>query len=1076
MSRAAFALDTDAGKSSSARMSSGVRVSKPGDSHEVEADRVADTVVRGGQVPGWSLAAKGFDGIQRKPAESQADVAAQVEHALLGSAEGRAAIAKVTAGAASGIVVTGAAAAPMVAALAGGRKGAAGGAAIALDAVHPGLSVKVTREGGAGGAAVTLNYAPATAGKHAAPEKKAGPRLVEKPVVHEPATLKREPAHAASGHGGAHDGGKKEELTVHRKAERAEAMYTGSAEIDSVVRSPGREMEPATRREMESRIGFDFGRVRLHTDTRAGESAQSLSARAYTVGSDVVFAPGKYAPQTTEGRHLLAHELTHVVQQTGGAQQGRAAGLAVTKPAARMVQRSWWSDVKDWVGDKIDSIKNWLLGHLKDIPGYDLFCTLIGKDLATGEKVDNSPEKLIGEFLKFFGFDSLYEKLKGVYEALKLAFDWLIERVRARHLTLEDFEDLLKRAWDAVELTDLSGTWERLKAIFAEPLNNLKELVKEIASKVLELIAEAVFSRFPAGRKIWPILKKAGQAIGKIAANPLRFGLTLLEALKKGFQKFYDNIGENLKEGLLQFVFDEIGLPDLKAPKSFDLSSMFNLALEVLGLTYARRRKQLVEKLEPLGGEVVVEYAEKAVEIVQQVRTGGFGAIWGMIKDKLESIPGTIFNAVKGWAVGKIVKVGLEKIAALSNPVGEIIEVIEDIVEMVKFFIEKATQLIDMFEAMVDMFSDLADGNSESAAVAVAGVIKKSIPLILRFLAGIFGFGDFGAKIKSVITDVRETVDDAIGKVLDFIVDKITPIWNRVKESVMARIESVKEWWTKPKKFNYGTEEHEVSLEGDGAHPEVFVHSDKTALEHFLDDVKATKKERDPILKAAAKLHWKQGELEKPSGDEAGAGAYERLVVLLGKLKARDAPKSEIKAPGPLDAAGGGTKAEAFLSTNRELGTEPNDTDPAVWEDLGAPLRSAKSYVRGHLLSMRLGGQGVWPNMMPITNKVNQRMNAQVEAPLKRATANTSRYYHYTVKAEYTAVTLPDLSDSPKKKELMDRGKQAEKRLVSLSWITEPAEFQDGKWVAKPGPLLDENGKDMPTTVAAGDFTPPTLG
>jgi len=1074
MSRAAFALDTDAGKSSSARMSSGVRVSKPGDSHEVEADRVADTVVRGGQVPGWSLAAKGFDGIQRKPAESQADVAAQVEHALLGSAEGRAAIAKVTAGAASGIVVTGAAAAPMVAALAGGRKGAAGGAAIALDAVHPGLSVKVTREGGAGGAAVTLNYAPATAGKHAAPEKKAGPRLVEKPVVHEPATLKREPAHAASGHGGAHDGGKKEELTVHRKAERAEAMYTGSAEIDSVVRSPGREMEPATRREMESRIGFDFGRVRLHTDTRAGESAQSLSARAYTVGSDVVFAPGKYAPQTTEGRHLLAHELTHVVQQTGGAQQGRAAGLAVTKPAARMVQRSWWSDVKDWVGDKIDSIKNWLLGHLKDIPGYDLFCTLIGKDLATGEKVDSSPEKLIGEFLKFFGFDSLYEKLKGVYEALKLAFDWLIERVRARHLTLEDFEDLLKRAWDAVELTDLSGTWERLKAIFAEPLNNLKELVKEIASKVLELIAEAVFSRFPAGRKIWPILKKAGQAIGKIAANPLRFGLTLLEALKKGFQKFYDNIGENLKEGLLQFVFDEIGLPDLKAPKSFDLSSMFNLALEVLGLTYARRRKQLVEKLEPLGGEVVVEYAEKAVEIVQQVRTGGFGAIWGMIKDKLESIPGTIFNAVKGWAVGKIVKVGLEKIAALSNPVGEIIEVIEDIVEMVKFFIEKATQLIDMFEAMVDMFSDLADGNSESAAVAVAGVIKKSIPLILRFLAGIFGFGDFGAKIKSVITDVRETVDDAIGKVLDFIVDKITPIWNRVKESVMARIESVKEWWTKPKKFNYGTEEHEVSLEGDGAHPEVFVHSDKTALEHFLDDVKATKKERDPILKAAAKLHWKQGELEKPSGDEAGA--YERLVVLLGKLKARDAPKSEIKAPGPLDAAGGGTKAEAFLSTNRELGTEPNDTDPAVWEDLGAPLRSAKSYVRGHLLSMRLGGQGVWPNMMPITNKVNQRMNAQVEAPLKRATANTSRYYHYTVKAEYTAVTLPDLSDSPKKKELMDRGKQAEKRLVSLSWITEPAEFQDGKWVAKPGPLLDENGKDMPTTVAAGDFTPPTLG
>ncbi len=1070
MSRAAFALEVDSAKAS-ARMGGGVRVSKPGDSHEVEADRVADTVVRGGSLPGWSLAAKGFDGIQRKPAESHGDAEGLAEHALLASAEARAAIAKVTAGAAAGMTLTGAAAAGVVAALASGRKGA-GGEAIALDGIHPGLSVKVARAGGAGGAAVTLNYTPKTGGKHAAPEKQAGPKLVEKAVtlpIREERPVTKE---APRGHG-AHEGTKKEELTVHRRAERAEPMYTGSAEVDTVVRSPGREIEPATRREMESRIGFDFAGVRLHTDARAGESAQVLSAHAYTVGSDVVFAPGKYSPQTTEGRHLLAHELTHVVQQTGG---GRAAGLHVAKPAARMVQRSWWSDVKDWVGDKIDSIKNWLLSHLKDIPGYDLFCTLIGRDLATGETVERTPEKLVSEFLKFFGFDSLYEKLKSASEALKLAFDWLMERVRARHLTLEDFEDLLKRAWDAVELTDLSGTWDRLKAIFAEPLNNIKELVKEIASKVLELVAEAVFNRFPAGRKIWPILKKAAQAIGKIAANPLRFGLTLLEALKKGFQKFYDHIGENLKEGLLQFVFDEVGLPDLKAPKSFDLSSMFNLALEILGLTYARRRKQLVEKLEPLGGEVVVEYAEKAVEIVQQVRQGGFGALWGMIKDKLASIPGTIFNAVKGWAVTKIVKVGLEKIAALSNPVGEIIEVIEDIVETVQFFIDKATQLINLFEAMVDMLSDLADGNSESAAVAVEGVIKKSIPLILRFLAGIFGFGDFGAKIKSVITDVRETVDDAVGKVLDFIVDKITPIWNRVKESVLARIESVKQWWTKPKKFSYGTEEHTVSLEGDGADPEVVVHSKKSALEHFLNDVKATKKERDPILKAADKLHWKQGDLPQPPGaDEAGAGAYERLVVLLGKLKAREAPKSEIKAFGPLDAAGGGTRAEAFLSANRDLGSPPNDTDPPVWEDLGAPLRKDKSYVRGHLLSMRLGGQGVWPNLMPITNKVNQRMEARVEGPLKRATANTSRYYHYTVKAEYAAVTLPDLSASPKRKELIDRGRQAEKRLVSLSWITEPAESQDGKWVARPGPLLDENGKDMPTTVAAGDFTPPTL-
>src|SRR5262249_54583014 len=58
-------------------------------------------------------------------------------------------------------------------------------------------------------------------------------------------------------------------------------------------------------------------RVRVHTDTEAGASARSVGARAYTVGRDVVFGNGQYAPQTSAGRHLIAHELAHVVQQSG---------------------------------------------------------------------------------------------------------------------------------------------------------------------------------------------------------------------------------------------------------------------------------------------------------------------------------------------------------------------------------------------------------------------------------------------------------------------------------------------------------------------------------------------------------------------------------------------------------------------------------------------------------------------------------------------------------------------------------------------------------------------------------------
>lgn len=85
--------------------------------------------------------------------------------------------------------------------------------------------------------------------------------------------------------------------------------------VREVLRSPGQPLDPATRNFMEPRFGHDFGRVRVHTDGRAAESARAVSARAYTVGDDVVFGANKYAPASQEGRGLLAHELAHTIQQ-----------------------------------------------------------------------------------------------------------------------------------------------------------------------------------------------------------------------------------------------------------------------------------------------------------------------------------------------------------------------------------------------------------------------------------------------------------------------------------------------------------------------------------------------------------------------------------------------------------------------------------------------------------------------------------------------------------------------------------------------------------------------------------------
>lgn len=93
----------------------------------------------------------------------------------------------------------------------------------------------------------------------------------------------------------------------------------GARGIDAVAAgaSGGEPLEPATRKVMESRFGHDFGSVRVHANAWAARTAAEMNARAFTVGSHIVFGSSAYAPNTPRGRHLLAHELAHVVQQAG---------------------------------------------------------------------------------------------------------------------------------------------------------------------------------------------------------------------------------------------------------------------------------------------------------------------------------------------------------------------------------------------------------------------------------------------------------------------------------------------------------------------------------------------------------------------------------------------------------------------------------------------------------------------------------------------------------------------------------------------------------------------------------------
>lgn len=107
--------------------------------------------------------------------------------------------------------------------------------------------------------------------------------------------------------------------------------------VRDVLNSPGQALDAGTRAQMEPQFGYDFSGVRVHTDQKAAESAQAVSANAYTAGPHIAFASGRYAPDSPKGQQLIAHELRHVVQQSAGPVPSVqvAEGLSVSQSTDR---------------------------------------------------------------------------------------------------------------------------------------------------------------------------------------------------------------------------------------------------------------------------------------------------------------------------------------------------------------------------------------------------------------------------------------------------------------------------------------------------------------------------------------------------------------------------------------------------------------------------------------------------------------------------------------------------------------------------------------------------------------------
>lgn len=238
--------------------------------------------------------------------------------------------------------------------------------------------------------------------------------------------------------------------------------------------SGGGDSLPQTERAFfENRFGYDFRDVRVHTGSDAAQASTALNARAFTVGQHIYFGGGEYQPASTTGRHLMAHELTHTIQQAPPAAQ-----------AARRLQRGLLDSGKEWVLDKVRELA-------VEMPGYRLMTVILKRDPITDKGVERSAENVIHGILDLVPEgETIFQHLQESKELQQFA-DYFDQQVTQLDLSWDTVKALFAQAWDKLDLSDLAAprdAWDKLKSVFGPPLLRLKTFATNIGGYILASI------------------------------------------------------------------------------------------------------------------------------------------------------------------------------------------------------------------------------------------------------------------------------------------------------------------------------------------------------------------------------------------------------------------------------------------------------------------------------------------------------------------------------------------------------------------------------------------------------------
>ena len=683
-----------------------------------------------------------------------------------------------------------------------------------------------------------------------------------------------------------------EEEPVQRKATTEKDLPGNvSADINS-AKSTGKPLPLSMRKFMEPRFDANFSNVRIHTGERAAQLNKQVSAKAFATGNHIFFGEGQFQPETDQGKELLAHELTHTIQQ-GAAVQRKQAAPSITQTSSNKIQRLGISDALDYFADKAHHI-----------PGFRMFTIVLGVNPINMSNVDRSPANIMRAVVEFMPGGHFITQALDNHGVFDRASTWVAQQIETLGMVGASIRDSVMNFLDSLSWRDifrLGSVWRRAKRIFTDPITRIKRFVKNLVSSIIQMIKDAIlrplgalakstigeqnytlltsvlsydpitndsvarspgviiggFMRLIGQEEVWnniqranalprvwawfqgalsgvigfvmglpgrflaafraltiediilipravakiigvfgsfvgnfiswaggkvlsllqiifevvapgvmPFIRKARGAFKTIIQNPIGFIGNLIRAGKLGFQRFAGKFLQHLKASLIGWLTGTMAGTGVYIPQGFNLREIVKFILSVMGLTWQNIRTKLVKVI----GETAVSAMERGFEIVKTLVTEGPAAAWQQIVASITNLKDMIMEQIMSFVNSKIVQAAITKLISFLTPAGAFIQAIISIYNTIMFFVERLRQIGQVVVSFVNSIAAIAAGQVGRAAARVERTLAGLLTLVVSFLARFAGLGRVSDAVKNIINKIREPIDKALDKVVNWIV------------------------------------------------------------------------------------------------------------------------------------------------------------------------------------------------------------------------------------------------------------------------------------------------------------------